>query len=97
MSVFRSCSGPYFSAFRLNAERCGVSLSIHFECWKIRTRKTQNMDTFWNIPPFLVGMRENTDQKKSKYGHFSQCTFSTQCKLSFNKCKKQSLEIVLEK
>ena len=30
----RSFSGLYFSAFRLNTERYGVSLSIQSECWK---------------------------------------------------------------
>ena len=38
----RSFSGPYFSAFGLNTERYGVSLRIHSECGKIRTRKTPN-------------------------------------------------------
>ena len=42
----RSFSGQYFPAFRLNTERHGASLRIQSKCWKIRTRKTPNMDTF---------------------------------------------------
>ena len=42
----RRLSDPYFPAFGLNMERYSVSLRIQFECGKIRTRKTPNMDTF---------------------------------------------------
>ena len=38
----RSFSGPYFSTLGLNIERYSVSLRIHSECGKIRTRKTLN-------------------------------------------------------
>ena len=41
-----SFSGSYFPAFALNMERYSVSLHIHSECGKIRTRKTPNTDTF---------------------------------------------------
>ena len=41
-----NCSGPYFPAFGRNTERYSVSLRIQFECKKIRTRKTANMDNF---------------------------------------------------
>ena len=44
----RSFSGSYFSAFGLNAERCGVSLErygIVYKCEKMQTRKIPNMDT----------------------------------------------------
>ena len=42
----RSFSGPYFPEFGLNTKRYSLSLRIHSECGKIRTRKTANMDTF---------------------------------------------------
>ena len=42
----RSFSGPYFPAFGLKTERCGVSLRIQSECAKMQTRKTPNTDTF---------------------------------------------------
>ena len=42
----RSYSGPHFPAFGLNTEKYGVSLRIHSECAKIRTRITPNTDTF---------------------------------------------------
>ena len=42
----RSFSGPYFLAFGLSLERYGTSLRIQYECEKIRTKKTANMDTF---------------------------------------------------
>ena len=42
----RHFSGPYFPAFRLNTERCGVPLRIQAKYGKIRTRKPPNMDTF---------------------------------------------------
>ena len=45
-ALIRSFSSPYFHAFRLNTERYGVTLRIQFECGKIRTRKTPNMDAF---------------------------------------------------
>ena len=37
---------PYFHAFELNTERCGVSLRIHCECGKMRNRKNPSTDTF---------------------------------------------------
>ena len=43
---FRSFSGRYFPAFRLNAWRYDVSLRIHSECGKIWTRNIPNKDTF---------------------------------------------------
>ena len=42
----RSYSGPYFRAFGVNTERCGVSLRIQPERRKMRTRITPNTDTF---------------------------------------------------
>ena len=36
----------YFPAFGLNTERYGVSLHLKSECWKMRTRRTPNTDTF---------------------------------------------------
>ena len=42
----RSFSGPHFPAFGLNMERYNVSLCIHSECRKIRTRNTPNTVTF---------------------------------------------------
>ena len=54
----RSYSGPYFPAFGLNTERYFVSLRIHSEWAKIRTRITPNTDTFYAMhvnpinPPF---------------------------------------------
>ena len=41
----RSYSGPYFPAFGLNTERCGVSLPIQCEYGKMRTI-IPNTDTF---------------------------------------------------
>ena len=42
-----SFSGPYFLAFGLNTKRYTVSIFIHSECGKIRTRKTSNTDAFY--------------------------------------------------
>ena len=42
----RSFAGLYLHIFGLDTERYGVSLRIHSECGKIRTRKTPNTDTF---------------------------------------------------
>ena len=39
VSKYGVFSGPYFPIFRLNTERCGLSLRIQSECGKIRTRK----------------------------------------------------------
>ena len=38
-------SGPYFLVFGQNKERYSVSLRVHPECGKIRTRKVPNTDT----------------------------------------------------
>ena len=57
----RSCSGLYFHAFGLNAERCGVSLPIQSECGNIRTRITLNTDTFYAVnltPPIILSQNE---------------------------------------
>ena len=56
---FRSFSGPYFPAFVLNSERYEVSLRIQSECWKIRTRKTPNTDTFHAVQP-----QQNTGKQR---------------------------------
>ena len=51
----RSFSGPYFLAFGLRVLHGGyysVYLRIQSECGKIRTRKTQNMDTFHEVTYF---------------------------------------------
>ena len=48
----RSVSGTYFPAFRLNMEIYRVNLRIQSECWKIRTRKTPNIDTFHAVWKF---------------------------------------------
>ena len=42
----RSFSGPHCPTFGLNTEEYSVSLRIQPKCWKIRTRKTPNTDTF---------------------------------------------------
>ena len=36
----------YFPSFGQNTQRYSVSLCIQSECWKIRTKKTPNMNTF---------------------------------------------------
>ena len=41
-----SFSGRYFPAFGLNTQVYRVNICIQSECGKIRTRKTQNTDTF---------------------------------------------------
>ena len=45
MSVFRVFLARIFQHFWLNTERYSVSPLIQSECWKIRTKKFQNMDT----------------------------------------------------
>ena len=42
----RSISGPYFSAFGGNTQRYEVSLRIHSECGKIRSRKNSVLGHF---------------------------------------------------
>ena len=61
----RSFPGPYFPAFRPNTERYFASLRIQSECWKIRTRKTPNMDTFYVVSAIENGKNklENCTQK----------------------------------
>ena len=40
---------PYFLAFRLTTKRYGGSPRIQSKYWKIRTRETPNMDTFYAV------------------------------------------------
>ena len=74
-----SFSGVYFPAF-------GLTLRIHSECGKIRTRKTPNMDTFHVVKIFKVGkFQENILGKyKTHVKLISFCSFVTE-KL---KCKE---------
>ena len=51
----RSFSGPYFPAFGLSKKKYSISLRIQSECWKIRTRKTPNADTFHAV---LIGSED---------------------------------------
>ena len=48
----RSFSSPYFPAFVLNTKRYSVSLRVHSECGKTRTRKTPNTNTFHAVNVF---------------------------------------------
>ena len=50
----RSDSGPYYPAFGLNREKCGVSLFIQSECGKMQTRITLNTGTFHAVYIFIV-------------------------------------------
>ena len=61
-------SGAYFSAFGLNTERYPVSLRIHFECGKIRTRITSNTDTFC-VVKVIYKCILNSCTFCFKYGH----------------------------
>ena len=45
----RSFCGPYFPAFGLNTEIYGVNIRIQSKYWKIRTRKTPYLDTFYTV------------------------------------------------
>ena len=52
----RSYSGPYFPAFELNTGRYSVSLRIHSESRKMRTRITLNTDTFYAVLLTLINI-----------------------------------------
>ena len=52
--LIRSYSGPYFPAFGLNTEKCGLSLRIQSECGKIQTRITPTTDTFHAVISFEI-------------------------------------------
>ena len=61
-----SYSGPYFFIFGLNPVRYSVQFRIQSKCGKIRTRITQNMDTFYAVmsgsPFFLFQQIEKWEQ-----------------------------------
>ena len=61
--LHEKCSYSEFlwSIFWLNMERYSVSLRIHFECRKIRIRKTLNTDTFHEVQQNLFFSRINVD------------------------------------
>ena len=49
-----SYSGPQFPTYGLNKERYGVYLQMQSECGKMRTRITQNTDTFHAVMMMLT-------------------------------------------
>ena len=54
LSLRKKCSysefsGPSLPVFELNAEIYPVTLRIQSKCGKIRTRKTANTDTFYEV------------------------------------------------
>ena len=73
---------------------CSVHKSLH--ClksleffWSVFSRIRTEYGEMWSISPYSVRMGENTDQKKSKYGHFSGSVidkyFCSSCHLFFSK------------
>ena len=54
MSKYGVFSGPYFSAYGLNEERYGVSLSIQSEYGKIRAIKTPYLETFHAVSNSVI-------------------------------------------
>ena len=56
----RSYSGPHLPAFGLNTERYRVSICVHSERGKIRTRITSNTDTFYSVTFERNGSRNAT-------------------------------------
>ena len=71
----RRFSGPYIPAFRLNTGAYSVSLCIQSKCWKIRTRKTPNTDTFRAVNKQDI----NHDFFHQKQKHWDQFTFLLLC------------------
>ena len=51
--IWSICICPYFSAFRLNVEKYGVSLCIQSKCGKTRAKKTMNRYTFYAVLVFV--------------------------------------------
>ena len=49
----RTFSGPYFLAFGLHMEICGVNFRIQSKYGKIWTKKTPNTATFYAVPAWL--------------------------------------------
>ena len=49
-----SFSSSHFPAFGLNTERYGISLRTQSKCWKIRTIKAQNTDTFHAVLSIML-------------------------------------------
>ena len=66
--------GPYFPVFRLNKKRYEVSLSIQFECGKIQTRTTPNMDTFYAVIVAESSKHQLTIMKKQTHSYFIAST-----------------------
>ena len=54
ISVFRVFLVRIFQHLGLNTERYSVSPLIQSECWKIRTKKTQNTDTFQAVRIVMI-------------------------------------------
>ena len=71
-----------------------ISFSLHKKCpyseffWSIFSHLRIEYGEIRSIAPYLVRMRENTDQKNSECGHFSRsvCYFSM-----FNRCSNLSI------
>ena len=88
VSKYGVFSGPYFPAFELNTERCGVSLRIQFECGEIRTKKTPYLDTFFALSSIVTMKHFHSNfilfSFKSKFAFF---TFLTKLDLQFLRAK----------
>ena len=76
----RSYFGPYLPVFGLNKEREKCPNSELF--WSVFSHIWTEYGEIRSIFPYLVRMRENTDQNNSECGVFrsvTQCYFFTQC------------------
>ena len=75
---YQSCSGPYFSIFRLSTERYGVSLGFQSEWGKMLTRITPNTDTFHAVTILESGIIWAPDLLKVKRSNLTlQISIST--------------------
>ena len=73
VSKYGVFSGPYFPTFGLNTESYRVSLRIHSECRKIRTRKNSVFGHFsrsaWHLPIICIqSLQFVTEYRWYQYG-----------------------------
>ena len=74
-----SYSGLYLHAFGLNTEKYSVSLRIHSECEKMRTRITTNTYTFhavWKIDFFVESYCLKEGRQQNIRVHFDNFHFN---------------------
>ena len=73
-----------YSEFRVNTSYHCVKVPVFRVFWSVFSRIWTEYREILRISPYSVRMRENTGQKNSEYGNFTQCIFINKTTISYN-------------